>query len=113
MPAGRVDIQDFMVVCPGRASFAEALDWTAEVYRAAGRLMAEAGKLKGVADEGGCWPEFETNEAALEMLVAGDRAGGLPPGEQVRSRSTSPRRSSGAAAATGWASRDASWIPTA
>jgi enolase len=29
----RVDIQDFMVVCPAARSFAEALEWTAEVYR--------------------------------------------------------------------------------
>jgi enolase len=57
----RVDIQDFMVVCPGAATFAQALAWTAEVYRAAGALMAEAGKLKGVADEGGYWPDFASN----------------------------------------------------
>ena len=79
----RVDVQDFMVVCPGAASFAEALDWTAEVYLAAGRLMAEAGKLKGVADEGGWWPDFETNEAALEMLVRAIERAGLTPGGQV------------------------------
>ena len=79
----RVDIQDFMVVCPKAASFAEALDWTAEVYLAAGRLMAEAGKLKGVADEGGWWPDFETNEAVLEMLVRAIERAGLTPGEQV------------------------------
>ena len=35
----RVDIQDFMVVAVGARSFAEALDMTAEVYRAAGRLL--------------------------------------------------------------------------
>jgi enolase len=79
----RVDVQDFMVVCPGAASFAEALDWTAEVYLAAGRLMAEAGRLKGVADEGGFWPEFATNEEALEMLVRAIERAGLVPGEQV------------------------------
>ncbi len=72
-----------MVVCPKAASFAEALDWTAEVYLAAGRLMAEAGKLKGVADEGGWWPDFETNEAVLEMLVRAIERAGLTPGEQV------------------------------
>ena len=79
----RVDIQDFMVVCPGASSFAEALDWTAEVYRAAGALMAEAGKLKGVADEGGYWPDFATNEEALEMLVRAIERAGFVPGEQV------------------------------
>ena len=79
----RVDIQDFMVVCPGASSFAQALDWTAEVYRSAGRLMAETGRLKGVADEGGFWPEFESNEQALEMLVGAIEAAGYRPGEQV------------------------------
>ena len=67
--AGRLDIQDFLVVCPGAATFAQALDWTAEVYRAAGRLLAERGLLKGVADEGGYWPELADNEAALAMLT--------------------------------------------
>ena len=41
----RVDIQDFMVVCPAAESFAQALEWTAEVYRAAGRLMQRRGQL--------------------------------------------------------------------
>jgi enolase len=81
--ARRVDIQDFMVVCPGAASFAEALAWTAEVYRAAGRLMAAAGQLAGVADEGGYWPAFATNEDALGMLVRAIEAAGRRPGEEV------------------------------
>ena len=65
----RVDVQDFMVTPVGAASFAEALDWTAEVYRAAGARMADAGRRQGVADEGGYWPAFDTNEEALEFLV--------------------------------------------
>jgi enolase len=80
---GRVDIQDFLVVCPGAATFAEALLWTAEVYRAAGLLMAETGRLKGVADEGGYWPEFESNEQALGMLVQAIERAGFRPVEQV------------------------------
>jgi enolase len=79
----RVDIQDFMVICTGASSFAEALDWTAEVYLAAGKLMAEAGKLKGVADEGGYWPDFRTNEEALEMLLRAIERAGFKPAEQV------------------------------
>jgi enolase len=79
----RVDIQDFMIVCPGAESFAQALDWTAEVYRAAGKLMADAGKLAGVADEGGYWPSFDTNEEALGTLVRAIEAAGRRPGEEV------------------------------
>ena len=81
--AGRLDIQDFLIVCPGAASFAQALDWTAEVYRAAGSLLAEQGLLKGVADEGGYWPEFDDNEAALAMLARAIERAGFRPREQV------------------------------
>jgi enolase len=81
--AGRLDVQDFLVVCPGAASFAQALDWTAEVYRAAGRLLAEQGLLKGVADEGGYWPEFADNEAALAMLARAIERAGFRIGEEV------------------------------
>ena len=79
----RVDVQDFMVVCPGAKSFAQALEWTAEVYRHAGLLMAQRGSLFGVADEGGWWPDFSSNEQALEMLVLSIERAGFIPGEQV------------------------------
>ena len=79
----RVDVQDFMVVCPGANSFAQALEWTAEVYRHAGLLMAQRGSLFGVADEGGWWPDFPSNEQALEMLVLAIERAGFIPGDQV------------------------------
>jgi len=79
----RVDIQDFMVVCPGAQRFAQALEWTAEVYRHAGLLMQERGPLRGVADEGGWWPDFETNEQALETLVQAIERAGFVPGAEV------------------------------
>jgi enolase len=79
----RVDIQDFLVVCPAARSFAEALDMTAEVYRAAGELMRKAGTLHGVADEGGWWPDFAANEQALETLVRAIDAAGYEPGEEI------------------------------
>ncbi len=79
----RVDVQDFMVIAVGAADYEEALDWTARVYIAAGKLMAAAGALQGVADEGGYWPVFDTNEAALDMMVRAIEAAGLVPGDQV------------------------------
>ena len=79
----RVDVQDFMVVCPGATSFAQALEWSAEVYRHAGLLMAQRCSLFGVADEGGWWPDFSSNEQALEMLVLAIERAGFIPGDQV------------------------------
>jgi enolase len=80
---GRVDIQDFMIVCPGATSFAQALEWTAEVYRHAGALMRERGSLSGVADEGGWWPAFATNEQALQTLVLAIERSGRVPGAEI------------------------------
>ncbi|MDQ6640349.1 MAG: phosphopyruvate hydratase, partial [Pseudomonadota bacterium] len=79
----RVDIQDFMIVCPAAKSFAEALEWTAEVYRHAGLAMQARGANFGVADEGGWWPDFATNEQALAALVEAIERAGYAPGEQV------------------------------
>ncbi len=81
--ARRVDIQDFMVICPTAGSFAEALDRTAEVYRCAGMLLKERGLLQGVADEGGFWPAFDSNEEALDMLVRAIERAGFTPGDEV------------------------------
>lgn len=79
----RVDVQDFMVIAVGANSYAEALDWTAEVYHSAGQLMSEAGLLAGVADEGGYWPLFRSNSEALDMLVRAIERAGYRAGEQV------------------------------
>jgi enolase len=75
----RVDVQDFMVVPLNAGTFDDALVVAAEVYRAAGELMSHAGRLQGVADEGGFWPAFDSNEEALTMLMrAIERAGYRP-----------------------------------
>ncbi len=79
----RIDIQDYMIVCPGADSFAQACEWTAEVYREAGLIMEELGALQGLADEGGYWPAFGTNEEGLELLVRAIERAGYLPGEQI------------------------------
>ncbi len=79
----RIDVQDLMVVATGAATFAEALAMTAEVYRAAGLLMQEAGTVAGVADEGGWWPAFASNEEALATLVRAIERAGYRPGADV------------------------------
>lgn len=79
----RVDIQDFMIMVPGAASFDEVMEVTNEVYFAAGDIMASRGKLAGIADEGGWWPAFDSNEEALETLVAAIEKAGEKPGDRV------------------------------
>jgi enolase len=79
----RIDIQDLMVMALAADSFDEALEMTARVYHAAGELMRDAGKLRGVADEGGWWPEFASNEEAIETLVRAIARAGFVPGDEV------------------------------
>jgi enolase len=79
----RVDIQDFLIMPVGAASFDEALSMAARVYRAAGGIMADRGLLRGVADEGGWWPEFASNAEALDTLVEAIERAALAPGEEV------------------------------
>ena len=69
----RVDVQDYMVMVPGAESFDEVLEITSAIYRAAGAIMTQKGKSVGVADEGGWWPVFDSNEEALETLVRQSR----------------------------------------
>lgn len=76
----QIDIQDYMVVPIGAATFSAALEMTAEVYRAAGKLLDDAGTRMGVADEGGYWPCFDSNEAGLEMTVRAIEKAGFIPG---------------------------------
>ncbi len=79
----RTDIQDFMVMAPRAGSVRRALEITAEVYHAAGELMAEAGGSAGVADEGGWWPNFASTGQALDTLVGAIERAGHRPGEDV------------------------------
>ncbi len=81
----RVDVQDFLVMPVGARSFDEAMVMVAEVYRAAGELMQAAGRRCGVADEGGWWPDFRTNEEALDMLARAIEKAGYRNGEVVMS----------------------------
>jgi enolase len=76
----RIDIQDYLVIALSATSFAQAAEMTAEVYHAAAKAMVQKGKLNGVADEGGVWPDFTANEEGLEYLTAAINAAGFKPG---------------------------------
>jgi enolase len=76
----RVDIQDFLVVPVGAATFDQAISLAMRIYEAAGRIMAERAGPRGVADEGGWWPEFSSNSNALDALLTAIERAGLRPG---------------------------------
>jgi enolase len=79
----KVDFQEFMVVPVGAPSFTEALRTGAEVFHALKRTLHDRGLSTAVGDEGGFAPDLDSNEAALEALIAGIEAAGHRPGDDV------------------------------
>ena len=79
----KVDFQEFMVVPVGAPTYAEALRNGAEVFHALKRTLHDRGLATAVGDEGGFAPDLDSNEAALEMLIAGIEAAGYRPGDDM------------------------------
>jgi enolase len=78
-----MDVQEFMVMPVGAASFSEALRWGAETYHALKALLQERGLSTAVGDEGGFAPNLESNEAAIKVLVEAIERTGRTPGEDL------------------------------
>ena len=81
--ANNIDLQEFMVVPVGAASFREALRWGAETYHCLRRLLVERRLSAGIGDEGGFAPNLDSNEAAVAALVDAVEAAGLVPGDDM------------------------------
>jgi enolase len=79
----KVDFQEFMVVPAGAPTFADAVRMGAEVFHALKGTLKERGLGTTVGDEGGFAPDLESNEAALEVLLAGIEAAGYAAGTDV------------------------------
>jgi enolase len=78
-----VDIQEFMILPVGAASFSEALRWGVETYHALKSLLHAKGLNTGLGDEGGFAPDLSSNRAALDLLVEAIGAAGFTPGEHI------------------------------
>src|SRR3954463_6436551 len=78
-----VDFQEFMIVPAGAATFSECLRVGVEVFHALKKSLAAKGLATAVGDEGGFAPDLESNEAALEAVLAGVSAAGYEPGSDV------------------------------
>ncbi len=79
----KVDFQEFMIMPVGAPSFSEGLRIGVEVFHALKRTLHDRALSTAVGDEGGFAPDLDSNEAALEMLIAGIEAAGHRPGDDV------------------------------
>ena len=78
-----VDLQEFMIMPTGAASFSEALQWGAECYQTLKMVLQEKNLSTAVGDEGGFAPDLASNEAAVQLLVESIEKAGFTPGEDI------------------------------
>ena len=79
-----VDLQEFMVMPVGATSFAEGLQWGAEIYHALKKVLAKDGLSTSVGDEGGFAPNLASNEDALKVIMRAIEAADYEPQSQIR-----------------------------
>ena len=78
-----VDIQEFMIMPVGAASFSEALRMNAEIYHGLKALLNAKGPATGLGDEGGFAPNLKSNEEAIEVILEAVKKAGYKPGEDI------------------------------
>ncbi len=78
-----VDIQEFMIMPSGAASFREALRMGAEIFHALKKVLKGKGYNTAVGDEGGFAPDLKSNEEALQVIMEAIQAAGYKPGEDI------------------------------
>ncbi|MCB1857020.1 MAG: phosphopyruvate hydratase [Gammaproteobacteria bacterium] len=78
-----VDIQEFMILPVGAGSVREAVRYGAEVFHALKSVLKGRGMNTAVGDEGGFAPDLESNEAAVEVILAAIADAGFTAGKDI------------------------------
>ena len=78
-----IDIQEFMIMPIGAASFSEGLRWGVETYHVLKGVLHERGLATAIGDEGGFAPNLGSNEEALQLLVEAIEKAGFRPGIDI------------------------------
>jgi len=78
-----LEIQEFMVVPAGAATFPEALRAGVEVFHALKASLKKNGLTTAVGDEGGFAPRLGSNEEAIQYVVRAIEEAGYKPGKDV------------------------------
>jgi enolase len=76
-----LNIQEFMIMPVGAASFSQALEHSATVFHTLKKLLKTDGYVTAVGDEGGFAPKFTSDTQALDYIVKAIETAGYRPGE--------------------------------
>ncbi len=79
-----VDIQEFMIVPVGAASFKEGMIQCVEIYHTLKKVLQEEGLATGVGDEGGFAPNLSSNEEAIQVIIRAVEKAGYTPGSDIK-----------------------------
>jgi len=79
----KIDFQEFMIVPVGANTFSEGLRWGVEIFHHLKTVLKKKGYSTNVGDEGGFAQEIQSNEEAIETVLAAIEAAGYKPGEQI------------------------------
>ncbi len=78
-----LDMQEFMILPVGAASFREALRMGAEVFHALKKIIGQQGMSTAVGDEGGFAPNVANHEAAIGLILQAIEAAGYEAGSDI------------------------------
>ncbi len=81
--AGATDLQEYMIMPVGAATFAEGLRWGAEIYHSLKKVLESKGYGTTVGDEGGFAPRVKNNSEPFELMLEAIEKAGYKPGEQI------------------------------
>jgi enolase len=78
-----VDLQEFMIVPVGARTFADGLRMGVETFHALKAVLKDKGYSTAVGDEGGFAPALQSNQEAVEVILAAIERAGYRPGRQI------------------------------
>lgn len=79
----KIDFQEFMIIPVGADTFSDGLRWGVEIFHQLKTVLKKKGYSTNVGDEGGFAPDIQSNEEAIETVLAAIEAAGFKPGEQI------------------------------
>ena len=79
----KIDFQEFMVMPVGATSFSQGLQWGVEIFHALKSVLKKKGYSTNVGDEGGFAPNIQSNEEAIETVLAAIHLAGYKTGSQI------------------------------
>ena len=79
----KIDFQEFMIMPVGASSFSEGLQWGVEIFHTLKSVLKKNGFSTNVGDEGGFAPNIQSNEEAIETVLAAIEAAGFKTGSQI------------------------------